>query len=126
MKSDSKNIDTKEQNVENTIVKSCGLDIDGRYQGISEMFKSLIENLISPADILNKPELLDDDATSKFSRLSNKYNETLCSIYFTTICAIDAPFLKNLSPGELQKLITNQDKYFESLVALAEPICKKC
>ena len=125
MKSDSKNIDTKEQNVENTIVKSCGLDIDGRYQGISEMFKSLIENLISPADILNKPELLDDDATSKFSRLSNKYNETLCSIYFTTICAIDAPFLKNLSPGELQKLITNQDKYFESLVALAEPICKK-
>jgi len=126
MKSDSKNIENKDQNVENTIVKSCGLDIDGRYQGISEMFKSLIENLISPADILNKPELLDDDATSKFSRLSNKYNETLCSIYFTTICAIDAPFLKNLSPGELQKLITNQDKYFESLVALAEPICKKC
>lgn len=125
MKSDSKNIENKDQNVENTIVKSCGLDIDGRYQGISEMFKSLIENLISPADILNKPELLDDDATSKFSRLSNKYNETLCSIYFTTICAIDAPFLKNLSPGELQKLITNQDKYFESLVALAEPICKK-
>ena len=126
MKSDSKNIDTKEQNVENTTVKSCGLDIDGRYQGISEMFKTLIENLIKPKDSSNNPESSDDDATSKFSRLSNKYNETLCSIYFTTICAIDAPFLKNLSHVELQKLITNQHTYFDSLVALAEPICKKC
>jgi hypothetical protein len=119
MKSDSKNIENKDT------VGSCVLDRDDRYQGIAEMFKALTEKLISPLDILHKKDLIEVDyETINFIKLSKKYNENLCSTYFTTICAIDAPFLKNLSPGELNKLICNQNNYFENLKSMTEPNCK--
>jgi hypothetical protein len=119
MKSDSKNIENKDT------VGSCVLDRDDRYQGIAEMFKVLTEKLISPLDILHKKYLIEVDyETINFIKLSKKYNENLCSTYFTTICAIDAPFLKNLSPGELYKLICNQNNYFENLKSMTETNCK--